>query len=49
MPPSYRRPATWWVVSAKRDETRERRLTTLIADSAAGRKIKPLTPPARKT
>ena len=44
MPPSYRRPATWWVMSAKKEETRERRLATLIADSAAGRKIKPLTP-----
>ena len=43
MAPSYRRPAIWWVVSAKREETRARRLTTLIADSAAGRKIKPLT------
>lgn len=49
MPPSYRRPAIWWVVSAKRDETRTRRLQTLIADSAAGRKIKPLTLPSRKT
>jgi uncharacterized protein YdeI (YjbR/CyaY-like superfamily) len=49
MAPSYRRPATWWVVSAKKTETRERRLATLIADSAAGRKIKPLTPPTRKT
>jgi uncharacterized protein YdeI (YjbR/CyaY-like superfamily) len=49
MPPSYRRPAIWWVVSAKREETRTRRLQTLIADSAAGRKIKPLTLPSRKT
>ncbi len=48
MPRSYRLPATWWVISAKRDETRERRLKTLIADSAAGRKIKPLTPATRK-
>jgi uncharacterized protein YdeI (YjbR/CyaY-like superfamily) len=48
MPPSYRRPAIWWVVSAKRDDTRARRLATLIADSAARRKIKPLTL-ARKT
>jgi len=48
MPPSYRRPATWWVVSAKREETRARRLAMLIEDSAAGRKIKPLTLPARK-
>jgi uncharacterized protein YdeI (YjbR/CyaY-like superfamily) len=47
-PPSYRRPAIWWVISAKRPETRARRLATLIADSAAGRTIKPLTPPERK-
>jgi uncharacterized protein YdeI (YjbR/CyaY-like superfamily) len=47
-PPSYRRQATWWVISAKRPETRARRLATLIADSAAGRPIKPLTPPAKR-
>ena len=41
--PSYRRAATWWVVSAKREETRARRLATLIADSAAGRRIGPLS------
>jgi uncharacterized protein YdeI (YjbR/CyaY-like superfamily) len=40
--PSYRRTALHWVVSAKRPETRERRLAALIADSAAGEKIKPL-------
>jgi uncharacterized protein YdeI (YjbR/CyaY-like superfamily) len=37
--PSYKRAATWWVVSAKREETRARRLATLIADSAQGRRI----------
>ncbi len=37
--PGYRRLATWWVVSAKREDTRERRLATLIEDCAAGRKI----------
>lgn len=42
MPLSYRRPATWWVMSAKRDETKVKRLKTLIADSSAGRKVKPL-------
>jgi hypothetical protein len=47
MPPSYRRPATWWVMSAQKEETRQRRLATLIADSAAARKIKPLTPPGK--
>ena len=38
---SYRRAATWWVVSAKRDETRSRRMRQLIEDCAAGRPIKP--------
>lgn len=42
-PPSYRRAATWWVVSAKREATRDRRLATLIEDSAAGRRLKHLT------
>ena len=37
---SYRRGATHWVLSAKRAETRERRLATLIEDCAAGRRIK---------
>jgi uncharacterized protein YdeI (YjbR/CyaY-like superfamily) len=44
-PTSYRRPATWWIVSAKKDETRQRRLETLIEDSAAGRRIGPLRRP----
>jgi uncharacterized protein YdeI (YjbR/CyaY-like superfamily) len=44
-PPSYRRAATHWVTSAKREETRERRLTRLIEDSAAGRSVPPLTRP----
>ncbi len=39
----YRRTAAWWVVSAKKEATRERRLATLIGDSAAGRPIGPLT------
>ncbi len=42
-PPSYRKPAIWWVISAKQEATRLKRLATLIEDSAAGRKIKPLT------
>ena len=42
-PPWYRRTATHWVISAKREETRERRLATLIADSAAGRTLAQLT------
>lgn len=42
--PSYRRAATWWVISAKLEATRERHLATLIEDSAAGRMIEPLQP-----
>jgi uncharacterized protein YdeI (YjbR/CyaY-like superfamily) len=41
-PPGYRRTATYWVVSAGREETRERRFTVLVEDSAAGRRIAPL-------
>jgi uncharacterized protein YdeI (YjbR/CyaY-like superfamily) len=37
--PWYRRTVTFWVVSAKREETRMKRLNTLIEDSAAGRRI----------
>jgi uncharacterized protein YdeI (YjbR/CyaY-like superfamily) len=38
-PPSYRRAVLHWISSAKKPETRARRLATLIADSAAGRMI----------
>ena len=38
--PSYRRLAIFWVVSAKREETRRSRLATLIDDSAHERAIK---------
>ncbi|WP_440312875.1 YdeI/OmpD-associated family protein [Leucobacter chromiireducens] len=37
--PSYRRDAVWWVMSAKREETRVRRLELLIASSAAGHRV----------
>jgi len=43
--PSYRRIATYWVTSAKKEETRLRRLATLIADSAQQRSIGPLKRP----
>jgi uncharacterized protein YdeI (YjbR/CyaY-like superfamily) len=45
--PWYRRTATYWVVSAKRAETRERRLALLIEDSAAGRRLDRLSPGRR--
>ncbi|MBA2381153.1 MAG: YdeI/OmpD-associated family protein [Chloroflexi bacterium] len=38
----FRKQALHWVISAKKPETRERRLATLIEDSAAGRPIKPM-------
>lgn len=41
-PPSYRRQVSHWIMSAKREATRQRRLASLIDDSAAGRKVKPL-------
>jgi uncharacterized protein YdeI (YjbR/CyaY-like superfamily) len=41
-PPSYRSVCTFWVVSAAKVETRERRLQQLISDSAAGRRIRML-------
>jgi uncharacterized protein YdeI (YjbR/CyaY-like superfamily) len=43
----YRKTAIWWVVSAKRDETRRKRLATLIDDAAHGRTIKELTRPGK--
>jgi uncharacterized protein YdeI (YjbR/CyaY-like superfamily) len=42
-PPWYQRTATWWVVSAKREETKKKRLAILIKDSAEGRTIRQLT------
>lgn len=39
--PTYRKVAENWVVTAKREETRESRLVQLIEDSAAGLLIKP--------
>ena len=38
-PPGYRRLAGFWVMNAKREETRERRFATLVADSAAHRRV----------
>ncbi len=38
-PPGYRKVVLNWVTSAKKPETRARRLATLIEDSTAGRKI----------
>lgn len=42
MPQSYRTAAIHWVTGAKHEETRLRRLATLMWDSRGGRKIAPL-------
>lgn len=51
-PPGYRSLATFWVVAAKREETRLRRLQKLVECSAARRRIpelaRPEKPPTRK-
>jgi uncharacterized protein YdeI (YjbR/CyaY-like superfamily) len=47
-PPWYRRTAIHWVISAKREATRERRLAQLIEDSAAGRTLRQLSPPGAR-
>jgi uncharacterized protein YdeI (YjbR/CyaY-like superfamily) len=41
--PWYQRGAIHWVMSAKKEETRLKRLATLLEDSENGRTIKPLT------
>ena len=47
-PAGYRRLVTHWVTSAKREETRARRMRTLIADSARGLRIAQFRPESRK-
>jgi uncharacterized protein YdeI (YjbR/CyaY-like superfamily) len=41
--PWYQRTSSWWVISAKKEETRQKRLEQLIADSEQGRTIAQLT------
>src|SRR5262249_23767657 len=46
-PPGYRRTATWWIVSAAKEETRQRRLARLMADSARGTRMPEMAPGKR--
>ncbi len=39
-PPSYRKTIGWWVTSAKREETRRKRLEQLLVASAEGRRLR---------
>jgi uncharacterized protein YdeI (YjbR/CyaY-like superfamily) len=38
-PPSYRKAVGWWVISAKQEETRVKRLQRLVEVSAAGKRL----------
>jgi uncharacterized protein YdeI (YjbR/CyaY-like superfamily) len=44
-PTGYQRLHTWWVISAKRQDTRAKRLAVLIEISARGRRIDPMKSP----
>lgn len=48
MPPSYRKTAMNWVMSAKQNETAQKRLQELIRDSELGQRIKQLRYAAKK-
>ena len=47
-PPGYRRVVAWWVVSAKQEATRARRLASLVRHSEAGRRIPPFARTPRR-
>ena len=46
-PPGYRRLAAFWVMKAKREDTRERRFAQLVADSARGVRVAAVTGPPK--
>jgi uncharacterized protein YdeI (YjbR/CyaY-like superfamily) len=46
--PSYQKVASFWVMTAKKEETRLRRLNTLIDDSANNRRLAEVTLESRK-
>ena len=48
-PPSYRRTAMWWIVSAKKEETRMKRLSRLVELSERGERLPALSPVRRRT
>lgn len=47
-PPWYQRVAAYWVISAKKEETRAKRLATLIECSEKGKTIPALTRPGKR-
>jgi len=46
--PSYQRACNWWVISAKQEATRQRRLQQLIDASARGERISQFVSPTRR-
>jgi len=46
--PSYRKTAAFWVMSAKQEETRDRRLARLIEHSQHGERVPQFVSPARR-
>ena len=48
-PPWYQRTSTYWIISAKKEETREKRLATLIDCSQKKRPIPQLTRPGSRS
>jgi uncharacterized protein YdeI (YjbR/CyaY-like superfamily) len=46
--PSYQRAAVWWVISAKREETRQKRLIDLIETSGKSLRLSHLVSPGKK-
>ena len=38
-PPSYRKMIGWWIIGAKKEETRMARLAKLISESAKGKRL----------
>jgi uncharacterized protein YdeI (YjbR/CyaY-like superfamily) len=47
-PPGYQRTASWYVMSAKKEETRWRRLASLISESKKGVRLSLITGSAKK-
>ena len=48
-PAGYQRLHTWWVMSAKQEETRRKRLSVLVKICADGRRIDPMISPYKQT
>ncbi len=48
-PPSYRKTVAFWISSAKRPETRDKRLAEVVEASAAGHRLARFVSPGRRT